>query len=213
MRPMRVLDLFCGAGGASQGYARAGFEVVGVDIRPQPHYVFGDEFFVQANALEYLRDHGSEFDLIHASPPCQRYSVGTARWDRSIHPDLISEVRQLLQETGKPYVIENVIGAPLRCPIMLCGTMFGLGVYRHRLFESNMLLFAPEHCKHKHGSTGAHRGYSRGQAMICVAGHNFDPVQAAEAMQIGWMNRDELAQAIPPAYTEFIGRQIAGMMR
>ncbi len=209
---MRILDLFCKAGGASHGYARAGWEVTGVDREPQPHYVFGPENFVQADALEYLAQHGREYDAIHASPPCQYYSKATAIHDRSVHPDMVGIVRDALVKTGKPWVIENVIGAPLVKPILLCGTMFNRGVYRHRLFESNLPITAPLfHPKHQH-TTGSHRGYSRNCPVVCVAGHNFDPVQAGREMQIGWMNRNELAQAIPPVYTEWVGNELLRLM-
>lgn len=208
----KLLDLFCGAGGCAVGYHRAGFDVIGVDHLPMPRYPFR---FIEADAMEYAEKYGKEFDAIHASPPCQRYSVATAVWHggRERHPDLIEPVRQILIASGKPYVVENVMGAPLQNAVMLCGTMFGLKVFRHRLFESTILLAAPAvHPKHD-GSTGSHRGYStvarsRG-GYICVAGHNFVPREGAEAMGINWMQfRRELSQAIPPAYTEFIGRQL-----
>jgi len=131
----RLLDLFCGAGGAAVGYARAGFEVVGVDCVAQPRYPFR---FYQADALTFPLD---GFDVIHASPPCQVYSVTSALWQRK-HPDLLPFVRSRLWASGNLFVIENVMGAPLPGAIVLCGTMFGLRVFRHRLFESNLLLFA-----------------------------------------------------------------------
>lgn len=209
---MKLLDLFCGAGGCARGYQLAGFHVTGVDNRPQPRYV-GEEFH-RGDALEFLAEHGHEFDAIHASPPCQRYSQGTKRWvgRAESHPDLIDPTRKLLQSSGRPWVIENVIGAPLHRPTLLCGTMFGLKVFRHRLFESESLLLAPSHPKHN-GSTGAHRGYSTERSgrngYICVAGHNFVRESAASAMRIDWMSsRAQLAQAIPPAYTRYIGLQL-----
>ena len=129
---MRLLDLFCGAGGAAMGYYRAGFEnIVGIDNKPQPNYPFE---FIQVDALEYLVEHGSEYDIIHASPPCQAFSWAAARWDKE-YPDLISATRDLLLRTGKQYIIENVITAPIEKSLLLCGTMFGLGVIRHRHFE------------------------------------------------------------------------------
>src|SRR5713226_9004155 len=143
MNKPRLLDLFCGAGGAAAGYARAGFEVVGVDIRPQPRYPFA---FHQADALTCSLD---GFDAYHASPPCQLYSRTHRLWKSSVHPDLVDPLRQRLRATGKPYMLENVPGAPLPGSIVLCGTMFGLGVLRHRLFESNVLLFLPGPCAHK----------------------------------------------------------------
>lgn len=173
-RQRRVLDLYCGVGGAARGYDQAGFEVVGVDIEPQPNYRFGQAYnlpygFVQADALESLDrllDGGrvggwtlDDFDVIHASPPCQRFTaMGRMANTHDDHPDLVAPTRELLEATGKPYVIENVEGAPLRDPLLLCGTMFGLGILaggewyelqRHRLFESNVDLKATWlRCKH-----------------------------------------------------------------
>jgi DNA (cytosine-5)-methyltransferase 1 len=140
-RKPRVLDLFCGAGGASMGYHRAGFEVVGVDLVPQPHYPF---VFVQADALTYPLD---GFEVVVASPPCPGYSRATAfhRGARAKHPLLIEPIRERFKAQGVPYVIENVEGAPLLHPILLCGTMFGLRSIRHRLFESNVPLLQPHH--------------------------------------------------------------------
>lgn len=210
---MRLLDLFCGAGGAAVGYHRAGFtEIVGVDIKPQKNYPFT---FVQADALEYLAEHGSEFDVIHASPPCQGYSVLAAMHPTGEWPDLIPPVRAALIATGVPNVIENVEAARLLSRpalfgahgILLCGSMFGLGIARgqlrrHRLFEGSTLLRQPA-CQHRGRAVGVygHGGHSGKHRMLYRA-------EAAEAMGIDWMTRDELAQAIPPAYTEFIGRQL-----
>ena len=301
---MRLLDLFCGAGGAAFGYHRAGFdEIVGVDIAPQPRYPFE---FVQADALEYVADHGYEFDAIHASPPCQGYSImHNLPWLRGKeYPLLILPTIEMLEGLGKPYVVENVMGARHGSKTLkkrgleahglkagwLCGTMFGLPFYRHRLFATNWLWLAPGHPKHElnlhprseryiYGGTvrglpggaagldvrprenpvnsawrqyhdGAlnipttdhrtpeHRGgsitlqlpkgvvfpdgtkqsISRGallawqgngdQANGVGIGHAKGWRLAAEAMGIDWMKRDELTQAIPPAYTEFIGRQL-----
>lgn len=197
----RALDLFCGAGGATKGLQRAGFHVTGIDIKPQPRYC-GDAF-IQADALAPpvdLRD----FDFIWASPPCQAHSK-----TRAIHgndyPDLIPATRALLVATGVPWVIENVPGAPLLHPIRLCGTMFGLKVIRHRDFESSFPMLAPN-CG-RHGGTNSHRGYSTGAEFITVAGNNYRRVEGEVAMSIDWMRtRDELSEAIPPAYSEFIGQ-------
>lgn len=198
---MRLLDLFCGAGGAAMGYHRAGFEIVGVDIAPQPHYPF---VFVQADALEFAEAHGHEFDVIHASPPCQRYSVCTPKWARKNHPDLIAAIRHVLQATGRPYVIENVAGARhlLRNPIMLCGTMFGLPLWRHRWFEiwPEMMILTPP-CAHDCSPilvSGTTRRKSRGRIEYTIA-------EKQAAMGISWMTTAELDKAIPPAYTEYIG--------
>lgn len=216
MNKPRLLDAYCGAGGCTKGYQRAGFYVVGVDNKPQPHYC-GDEF-IQADAIEYIRAHGHEYDIIHASPPCQVYSV-TAPLSNGNHPDLVGPTRDALQAVGKPYVIENVVGAPLVNPLMLCGTMFGLRVQRHRLFEiwPNPIWFPPHPCKHDGKATGnAHRkdglrvtpSFAYGYKFLTITGHDFIVADARLAMDIDWMGQAGLAQAIPPAYTEWIGRQL-----
>ena len=182
------------------GYARAGFEVVGVDIIPQPHYPFG---FHQGDALEFLREHGHMFDAIHASPPCQAYSE-TRKIQSNDHPELIPPTRMALQQIGLPWVIENVPGSPLIDPVELCGAMFGLRTYRHRLFETSFPVTIPPHPKH--GAPQAKMGRPpREGEFIHVVG-NFSGVEYAKtAMGIDWMNRNEMAQAIPPTYTEYIG--------
>jgi len=135
-RLVRILDLFCGAGGAGEGYRRVGFDVPGVDIKPQPR---NPHTFVRGDALEYLRDHGHEYDAIHASPPCQGYSHLTPKEHKDNHEKLIDKLRVLLKRIGKPYIIENVAGAKheLENPIMLCGSMFNLRCQRHRFFETS----------------------------------------------------------------------------
>jgi DNA (cytosine-5)-methyltransferase 1 len=207
----RLLDLFCGAGGASVGYARAGFEVVGVDIRPQPRYPFE---FHQADAMDVLNDRllwnvlwEQPFDAIHASPPCQAYSrMSNSRPGvADKYPRLVEEVRDAFVALRLPYVIENVPGAPLRDPLTLCGSMFGLKVYRHRLFESPHLLFAAAPCHHPVAMPRAGRVHPDG--WVSVAGHSHAAASRA-AMGIDWMTRDELSEAIPPAYTEWIGGQL-----
>ncbi|PZF11751.1 DNA cytosine methyltransferase [Curtobacterium sp. MCLR17_034] len=208
MKP-RLLDLFCCAGGAGTGYARAGFEVFGIDIDPQPNYPYE---FHQADALEYLAEHGHEFDAIHASPPCQGYTALKAvhgnEW-----PLLIEPTRDLLDSIGKPYVIENVQGAPLRRDLTLCGEMFGLGVIRHRYFELGYWSTPePQHLTHR----GRVAGWRHGQfydgpyfAVYGLGGGKGSLQQWQQAMGIDWTNdRHEIAEAIPPAYTEFIGRQL-----
>jgi DNA (cytosine-5)-methyltransferase 1 len=210
---MRLLDLFCGAGGAAIGYSRAGFEeIVGVDIQPQPRYPFT---FVQADALTYPLD---GFDAIHASPPCQVYSRTRKIHDGKphTHQALIEPTRDLLLSLGVPWIIENVPGAPLRNPVVLTGPMFGLRVIRARLFESSIMLLTPDRPLVV-GGTNSHRGYSRhsdGAEYVTVAGNNYNRVDGANAMGIGWtLTRKELSQAIPPAYTEFIGKQLIASLR
>lgn len=186
------------------GYHQAGFEVVGVDINSQTRYPFE---FHQGDALDYLKNHGSEFDVVHASPPCQAYAITNNIWKKSeTYPDLVAPTRDLLKEIGKPYVIENVPGAPLNNPIRLCGVMFDLHVIRHRLFESSEFLFEPEHKRHmfraSYGRTPKNGEY------YTISGHFGDVKGARKAMDIDWMVRNELAQAIPPAYTKYIGEQL-----
>lgn len=193
---LKLLDLFCGAGGASMGYHRAGFDVVSVDIAPQPRYPFR---FIQEDAIQYLAKHWQEYDVIHASPPCQRYSSITP--DKSKHPNLIPLVREMLVETGKPYIIENVPGAKdfLKNPIMLCGTMFGLDVIRHRLFECNPVVwFAPRSCSHQKKAVNCGRNPNPETEYHSIAGHFPNMAYAKKAMGIDWMNRGELAESIPP---------------
>jgi len=208
---MKLLDLFCGAGGCTKGYQRAGFYVRGVDINLQPRYC-GDEF-IQADALEYLRsliDSGEIdlFDVIHASPPCQAYSVMKNKTTSS-HPMLIAKTRELLLATTKLYVIENVEGARayMTNPLMLCGTMFGLRTRRHRLFEINPpIYFMPATCRHWLKTVKQGRYPDEEKHFACVTGSFSNQPYARRAMDIDWMNRKELAQAIPPPYTEYIGK-------
>lgn len=211
----KLLDLFCGAGGAGVGYQRAGFDVTGVDIEAHPD---SPHLVIVADALAVLTDSDflAGFDVIHASPPCPRYSSATPAANRDKHPDLIGPVREALQAWGGPYVIENVPGAPLDNPVLLCGSSFGLSVRRHRLFETNVPMLAPQ-CRHDlqpqvWGVYGDHgdakpvtrpNGTRRGNKAR-------DAAHAGEVLGIDWMTRwDDLADAIPPAYTEFIGDQIA----
>lgn len=210
MRQPRLLDLFCCQGGASMGYANAGFRVTGVDISPQPRYPFG---FFQRDALDFLEVHGKRFDAIHASPPCQLYSL-THRINKNDFPDLIGPTRDLLEKIGVPYVIENVMEAApeLRDPVMLCGEMFGVETYRHRLFETNWGMVPPEHPKHVAKTTKMGRAPVEGEYMHIVG--NFSGVdKGREVMGMPWANRDGLREAIPPAYTEFIGEQLMHHVR
>ena len=141
----KLLDLYCCGSGAGYGYEQAGYDVTGVDIEPQPKH---RGKFIQADAIEYLKAHFHEYDVIHASPPCQAHSSLTALTSTKEHLDLIPATREALRKIGKPYIIENVPGAPLLDPLTLCGTEFGLGVARHRLFESNMPLTGHGKCNH-----------------------------------------------------------------
>jgi DNA (cytosine-5)-methyltransferase 1 len=209
MSKPKLLDLCCKAGGMSMGYHLAGFDVTGVDIEPQPHYPFK---FIQADAtkldIEFLR----EFDLLSASPPCQNYSELNARHKRQ-YPALIEPIREMFIESGRPYVIENVEGAPLINPITLCGSSFGIRVQRHRIFETSFFFLAPL-CDHawqnndkifdiyEHG-----RWFKSGVVRVYGKGGGKGEKYWGEAMGIDWMTRDELAEAIPPAYSKYIGEQ------
>jgi DNA (cytosine-5)-methyltransferase 1 len=207
----RLLDLFCGAGGAGAGYSRAGFDIVGVDINPQPHYPFD---FIQGDALGALRSFEcfEGIDAIHASPPCQAYSTMSNRHG-SISPLLIDEVRDLFYATHVPYVIENVVGARrhMHSPLLLHGDMFGLGVYRPRLFESNMLFLAPTARRPTDAAAVyGQRGDSRllwtrndGSELRCAT-----LTEAQQAMGMHWADWHGIKEAIPPAYTEHIGQQL-----
>lgn len=227
-RQPRLLDLFCGAGGAAMGYHRAGFDVVGIDNRPQPNYPFE---FHQADALTFPLE---GFDAIHASPPCQAHSsIGKqirGRHAHITHADHIEETRARLVASGLPYVIENVIGAPLLNSVMLCGSSFGLDVRRHRLFESNTPIMAMpcahywqlprfrslDQRRHKPKTTVPVHGSSQLASVVGVHGHlNYAGEQELRqrAMNIDWMTPYELTQAIPPAYTEHIGHYLMAALR
>jgi DNA (cytosine-5)-methyltransferase 1 len=217
-RKLRLLDLFSGAGGCSVGYARAGFDVVGVDLHPQPNYPF--EMAVD-DAIRYLeRDKRIawrlNFDAIHASPPCQSFTAyrrkGHGVGDAALN--LIPETRRLLKATGLPYVIENVPGAPLENPAQLCGSSFGLDVRRHRMFETNWPLLVPS-CDHARQTPRFQQATNReNQRSTVEVGVWRIPLATQQAaMGIDWMTLAELSQAIPPAYTEFIGEQLATYVR
>ena len=217
----RLLDLYCCAGGAAVGYHRAGFDVVGVDITFQKNYPYE---FHQADALAYVAEHGHEFDAIHASPPCQAFSK-TRTLHNNEHPDLVAPTREALEATGKPYIIENVVGAPLLDPLMLCGTEFGmtaldvdgvpLKVLRHRLFESNIPLTRRGECDHdpsiltasiygagggwtpEHRDSPTRRGGYVPHTDVC-----------RELLGVDWTTKHELSQVVPPAFTEHLGKQL-----
>jgi DNA (cytosine-5)-methyltransferase 1 len=223
MTKPRLLDLFCGAGGAAMGYHRAGFEVVGVDIKPQKNYPFP---FILRDALEFMdgaikgeffpandgKYYGlRQFAAIHASPPCQAHSfVSCFNHVKSKHPKLIEPTRERLKEARKPFVIENVTGSPLINPVVLCGAMFGLRVYRHRGFECSFFVLEIPHPRHEAKCTPLKKRTKHKEGeFLTVTGHFAYPLKTVqEYMGIDWMNRQEIPQAIPPAYTEWIGRQL-----
>ena len=231
MKRPRLLDLFCGGGGAAMGYHRAGFEVVGVDQMPQPRYPFG---FLQADVLKLDPAWVAEFDAIHASPPCQVHSrISVISGRQHLHVDHIDDTRALLQKSGKRWIMENVVGAPLHDPVMLCGTMFGLEtdcgakLWRHRLFEANFWIGLVPQCQHERANrcitvVGNHpRDHSR--RTITVTGSTpqmnvvrnrsriqFPVNQARRAMGIDWLTMKGLSQAIPPAYTQWLGERLLG---
>ena len=221
MKP-RLLDLYSGAGGCAMGYHRAGFDVTGVDLKPMKRYPFT---FVQADVLTLDPAWVASFDAIHASPPCQAHTSLKAMYNAKDHADLIPPTRDMLAAAGKPWIMENVVGAPLDRPIMLCGTMFGLGVEeaelrRHRIFETSFPLLAPE-CRHgERDVIGIYGGHVRNRRRtIGIYGKgcrdsrrkldkgvaDFTIDQGRLAMGIDWMTTEELSQSIPPAYTEFLG--------
>lgn len=216
MKP-RLLDLFCGAGGAAMGYSRAGFQVVGVDINPQPNFPFE---FIQADAMTVSLE---GFDAIHASPPCQFNLTALNAVNRMLgrvadHSDLILETRARLLAQCVPYVIENVVGAKLLNPVRICGSSFALPIRRHRLFESNVFLLAPQ-CEHdreheaKYWTSFAPKGKRTKSRVVQVYGNGGERHEWGPALGIDWMTPDELTQAIPPAYTEHIGRQLIEQLR
>ena len=219
----RILDLYCGAGGAAVGYHRAGFDVTGVDVRPQPRYPFE---FVQRDAMQVLRflaDNAEpwpgapSFDAIHASPPCQRYSISTAalRAAGKNYPDLVAPTRELLSATGLPWVIENVPRSPVRPDYILCGCMFGdqlPGLKRERWFEVSWGplwdLRAPCHHPNPIVTVVEHGPGPNQRGMRLLPGPEFHALKR-RAMGIDWMNREELGEAIPPAYARYVGEQLA----
>jgi DNA (cytosine-5)-methyltransferase 1 len=200
-RPLAI-DLFCCAGGAAVGLYRAGYDVIGVDIDPQPRYPFP---FIQADVMQI---DFSRFDLAWASPPCQKFCRLNTREDLSGYPDLIEPVRAKLIASGIPYVIENVPEAPIRCDLMLCANMFGLRSYRHRHFECSFPIEQPAHPEHKirvnrrgenrreHWANGGFMTITGDVGVYCGPG----------AMGIDWMSGNEMSEAIPPAYSEYVGR-------
>lgn len=224
----RLLDLFCGAGGCSVGYHRAGFDVVGVDHEPHPDYPF---LFMEEDAMDVLADTDflGRFDVVHASPPCPRYSAASVVHGNALdHPDLVPPTRQALRAWGGPYVIENVPGAPLDHPLLICGWAMGYRhLRRHRLFESPLPLMSPG-CLCPHGdsvSVFGHSGDDRRKATIAARTGTPDrngrirtrahlPIaQVKELMGVEWMtNRADVADAIPPGYTHYLGEQVIDLL-
>ncbi|MET8740304.1 DNA cytosine methyltransferase [Streptomyces sp. NPDC004728] len=209
---LRVLDAFCCQGGASMGYVHAGFDVTGIDKNPQPRYPFT---FIQGDAIEFIREHGSEFDFIHASPPCQRYSRAQKIQQRE-HPDLIAPTRAVLEATGRPWVIENVEEAAreLRDPVTLCAAAFGMHTYRHRLFETGggFTFTPPPHPQHRAPLTKMGRPRADGHFAHYVG--NFSGVTEARIdMRVPWMSRDGIRECIPPAYAQWIGAARLGQVQ
>jgi DNA (cytosine-5)-methyltransferase 1 len=210
----KLLDLFCGAGGCSVGYHEAGFEVTGVDIAPQPHYPLLGAF-IQADALQFPLN---GYDCIHASPPCQAYSKVTKgmRNAGKKYTDLLSAIRERLVKAGCHYVIENVPGAPLRNPVQLCGSIFGLGtgeleLLRHRWFECSFALMVSG-CQHTAKQSIGVYGNGTPSWHRKKLGRNVSVNEMRAAMGINWMVRRELSQAIPPAYTKYIGEQLIAFL-
>jgi DNA (cytosine-5)-methyltransferase 1 len=230
-RPPRLLDLFCGAGGCTKGYQQAGFHVVGVDINPQPNYC--GSMFIKTDALNVFDPDWwslgglDYFDAIHASPPCQAHTSMNVMWNAKEHADLIEPVRERLIETGLPYVIENVVGAPLIDPFRLCGSSFGLGtatheLRRHRLFETNWPHPMIPPCGHSTRPTlGIYGDHARDRRRVPgenpERGRQFPAgealMKAREAMEMPWADWKGLSQAVPPAFTRFIGEHLISYLK
>ncbi len=211
----RLADLFCGAGGATRGYQRAGFEVWGVDNRPQPRYC-GDHF-TQADVFALEPWFLAAFDAIHASPPCQAYTLARNNGSCDGALDLVGATRDLLHDTGLPFVIENVEGSPLIAPATICGASLGLrlagfDLRRHRLFETNWSLMTPP-CSHRRGQTMGVYGNGTNSWHRALLGRDLTAAEVREGMEMSWATRLECAQAVPPAYTELIGAQLLQHVR
>lgn len=200
----KALDLFCGAGGASKGLMDAGFDVTGVDINPQPRH--RGNRFIQADAMTFPLE---GYDFIWASPPCQRYTCLKSVFDSTKYPDLVAPMRERLEASGTPWVMENVVGAPLRQDLMLCAAAFGLRTYRHRIFEASFPLKSMEHPPHtvrtNRRKLNRRADWDAG-GFVTVTG-DIGAYVGPEAMGIDWMRGRELSQAIPPVYAAYIGKQ------
>lgn len=219
----KLLDLFCCAGGAGMGYHRAGFDVTGIDIKPQPNYPFE---FIKADALAYLAEHGAEHDAVHASPPCQAYSTGVSSasspWNHTKGRDeaaLIGDTYELLQAIGKPWVIENVMGARPAMPtpwFVLCGSMFDRPIPRHRVFATNFFALTPEHpdCRGLAKRSSEVLGWEYRDMSVTGKGRQAGTSERwAHLLGVDWpMTQHEMAESIPPAYTEWIGRELLLLM-
>ena len=229
----RLLDLFCGAGGAAMGYYRAGFDVVGVDIAPQPHYPFE---FIQADALELLRFTSVSYDAIHASPPCQAFTQMSAKYRgkglggiTDTHVDMLTPTLELLRGMDIPWVVENVPGAKriMNTTVKLHGGMFGLGVHRPRLFESSVMLLAPV-APQTREPIGVYGKCADGRRLYTRNNGNWRTAkvpkksilrapktleEAQDAMGMDWADWRGTKEAIPPAYTEFIGAQLLAYVK
>lgn len=198
---MLILDTFCGEGGAAVGlkWAWPEAEILGIDAAPKPRYPFT---FRQDDAINFIRQYGAQFDFIWASPPCHAYSWATSGWGHDRYLDLVAPTREALLSTGKPYIIENVLGAPLFHSIMLCGTMFNLRVFRHRIFEANFKIPQPVHPSHDGRVSKNKYDYK------AVVGHHAGVKYWADAIGIHWMSREGITQAVPPRYSEYLGQFI-----
>jgi DNA (cytosine-5)-methyltransferase 1 len=203
-----ALDMFCCGGGASEGLRRVGFDVVGIDIDPQPHYPFP---FICADVLTLDPTWISTFDFVWASPPCQRYTANAKQKGTSEqHPDLIEPTRQLLLSAGVPFVIENIPAAPLRNDLMLCGSMFNLRLVRHRIFECHgFSVKQPEHGTHDPNYITV-TGHPGGSSRRDGSTHFGSTAEWREAMGIDWLPGNKLREAIPPVYAEYIGKGFIG---
>ena len=225
---MKVLDLYCGCGGATKGLQNAGFEVTGIDNKPMPYYC-GNEF-IQCDINEITTEFIRSFDLVWASPPCQLFSVGTlgVKDRETKYPNLIEKTRKLLLNSHVPFIIENVPNAPLRKDLMLCGEMFDLRVIRHRIFEiEGFKVEQPKHLKHKRSvckgeaigvwNGGKPGGFGKRSYYMQVAGHggnsySFKLEDWQKAMGINWIHKKKyLTQCVPPAYSEYIGNFFANL--